>query len=331
MKYLSHNQINKQKWDACVEASTQRIVYALSWYLDVVAPGWAALVLEQGNQYKAVMPLPEARKFGIKYVFQPVFCQQLGIFSIIEDIDYSEFTSVFLQQYSYISNYNFNTENSKLLLFSFNQKLKVKQYYTHHLHLNHPYEDIYKNYSRDRKINLKRALKKNLTVKQSNDIEPLITMFKEDVARRINGGVSEYSYELLRQLYIKLNEKQMEFLYYTYTLDGEIDSGCLFIMYANKIIYLFSAASVKGRKNNGRTYIINLITKKFANKPYILDFESHPDNLAINHVYQGFGSEDTLYYQVSYNNFPKPLQVIKEARRLFYQQLLPAFQPKSKA
>ena len=44
IKYLQHGEINKEKWDDCINLSPRGLVYALSWYLDAVHPGWEALV-----------------------------------------------------------------------------------------------------------------------------------------------------------------------------------------------------------------------------------------------------------------------------------------------
>jgi len=54
------------------------MVYGCSWYLDIVCPEWEALVQDD---YEAIFPLTCNRKFGIRYLYQPFFTQQLGIFS----------------------------------------------------------------------------------------------------------------------------------------------------------------------------------------------------------------------------------------------------------
>jgi hypothetical protein len=58
------------------EAFNSRI-YANSWFLDRTAVEWDALVY---GDYEYVMPLPVRRKLGIRYLYQPLYSQQLGIF-----------------------------------------------------------------------------------------------------------------------------------------------------------------------------------------------------------------------------------------------------------
>ena len=78
VQYLSYQQIDKQKWDACIDDTQNGLVYAYTFYLDGMAKHWDALVLDD---YEAVMPLPWNKKFGIGYLYTPPFIQQLGIFS----------------------------------------------------------------------------------------------------------------------------------------------------------------------------------------------------------------------------------------------------------
>ncbi len=76
--YQENYQLNKQKWDACIAKSFNGIIYAYSWYLDIVSPGWKGLV---EDDYISVMPLCSRKKIGISYLFQPFFTQQHGVFS----------------------------------------------------------------------------------------------------------------------------------------------------------------------------------------------------------------------------------------------------------
>ena len=78
IKYVAQQQVDKNKWDACIERSSNGLIYGYSFYLDSMAKHWDALVL---NDYEAVMPLTWNRKWGIKYLYQPPLTPQLGIFS----------------------------------------------------------------------------------------------------------------------------------------------------------------------------------------------------------------------------------------------------------
>ena len=77
IQYLSYHQIDKHKWDACIDSAENGLVYGYSIYLDTMANYWDALVL---NDYETVMPLTWNRKYGIYYLYQPPFTACLGIF-----------------------------------------------------------------------------------------------------------------------------------------------------------------------------------------------------------------------------------------------------------
>ena len=78
IRYVTYQQIDKAKWDACIASVDNGSIYAYSFYLDTMAKHWDALIL---NDYEAVMPLTWNKKYGIAYLYQPFFTASLGIFS----------------------------------------------------------------------------------------------------------------------------------------------------------------------------------------------------------------------------------------------------------
>ena len=78
IQHLKHDQIDKWKWDETIKHSFNGTIYAYSWYLDIVCPGWEALIK---NDHEYVMPLTAGKKYGVDYIYPPFFSQQLGIFS----------------------------------------------------------------------------------------------------------------------------------------------------------------------------------------------------------------------------------------------------------
>ncbi|TAE87084.1 MAG: hypothetical protein EAY81_04625, partial [Bacteroidetes bacterium] len=101
IKYLSHQEIDKIKWDDCIAQSNNELIYAYSWYLDIVAPGWEALVL---NDYEVVMPLPTTTKY-LNVIYQPFFAQQLGIFNTqnLKHFTVSDFIKAIPAKFKYIN------------------------------------------------------------------------------------------------------------------------------------------------------------------------------------------------------------------------------------
>jgi len=42
--YHKHHEIDRDRWDECIRKSFNGIIYAYSWYLDIVSPQWEALI-----------------------------------------------------------------------------------------------------------------------------------------------------------------------------------------------------------------------------------------------------------------------------------------------
>ena len=61
INYLTNEQIDKSRWDDCVAHAVNGNVYAFSWYLDIVHPGWEALVEMIDGNYVTIMPISPLR------------------------------------------------------------------------------------------------------------------------------------------------------------------------------------------------------------------------------------------------------------------------------
>ena len=110
IQFLEHKNIDKKKWDDCIQHASNGIVYANSWYLDIVSPGWNALI---ADDYSTVFPLTWKKKYGFYYLHQPFFTQQLGVFSNQKNITektIQEFLDAIPGQYRLIE-IQLNTEN----------------------------------------------------------------------------------------------------------------------------------------------------------------------------------------------------------------------------
>jgi hypothetical protein len=313
IRFLRHQQIDKKQWDALIEESQQGQVYALSWYLDVVSPLWEALVqLDEQGKYKVVMPLPCLKKLNFKYLQQPLFCQQLGVFNKVgkvSDQTYKEFLTSLKRKFNLIINYQFNTDNT------LPQEFHLAHTYTLYLNLSKPYAQLQQHYTHDRKLNLKRAHRAGLQVQESDTIEPLISFFRSETAPRIYGGVSDDAYDILRRLYVILKERGLAKLLYSVDAQGRKNAGCLFIIWRNRIVYIFNAAAAHGRKLNGRTLMLDFMIQAYAGQDYIFDFESPDDREPdIVRFYKSFGPETMPIQMLQYNHLPKPIKLIRNLR-----------------
>ena len=152
MLLLIHDLLHKgeeldlDKYNSCIENSIQSRVYAFSWYLDIVSDNWDALVL---NDYEAVMPIPWNSKFGLKYVVQPCFCQQLNVYSKrnIEKLSLISFFKSIPIRFLFC--------NLSLGFQIIHKDIITKQNFI--LELNKTYDIVFKNYRKDRKKEFKKS------------------------------------------------------------------------------------------------------------------------------------------------------------------------------
>jgi len=77
IRHIKHSEIDRAKWDQTILSSVYPLVFAQSFYLDATFPGWDALVI---GDYESVFPLTQKEKLGIRYLHQPSFTPQLGVY-----------------------------------------------------------------------------------------------------------------------------------------------------------------------------------------------------------------------------------------------------------
>lgn len=280
IQYLKHNEIDKTKWDACISEASNSLVYAESWYLDIVSPNWEALV---ADDYDYVMPLPLKRKFGVPYLVQPPLTQQLGVFSSFE-IDQKTISS-FIRKNPYFSYHlHLNYKNS------FKEASILPNYV---LNLKPSYHETQKHYSKNTKRNLKNASNHNIhttEIEYDHFLSFYHSVEKTFVAPKknlVNNFIQEGSHKNVLKLYGAYNEK-----------DEMLAALCL-LLSAKRLIYLLPVSNEQGKEVSAMFKIIDDIILKNAESDATLDFEgSRIDGIA--RFYRGFGAELQTYYELKH-------------------------------
>ena len=150
MKLLKNKEIDFKKWDQVILGSETPLVFAQSFYLNATSPGWSALV---SDNYKSVMPVTANKKLGIKYILQPPFTPQLGIFGLYNSSIENEFFSLLKEKYKYIS-IELNSSNTNSVAEAKNKRTFVIEY-------DQPYK-----YNSNTKRNIAKAAKLNLKLEE---------------------------------------------------------------------------------------------------------------------------------------------------------------------
>ena len=302
IRKLTHQEIDKKKWDDCIHHAFNGNAYALSWYLDIVHPEWEALV---AGPYDRVMPLTGKIKWGISYLFTPYFVQQLGVFS--KAVVTPEVVNDFLDkipEYYRFAEYNLNMYNQP------DEKgfelIPNKNYL---LGLINQYSITAGKYATNTKRNLKKALSNHLTVGTGVKPEEVVLLFRQNRGKNL-AKWKDFHYLRLQHLMYMAIHKGKGIVYGVYTQENELCAGAFFLKSNNRIIFLFSGANPIAREKQAMTFLLDKVIHQFSGTQYILDFEgSNNENLA--RFYHGFGAREVTYYRYYLNNLPFLLKQLK--------------------
>lgn len=321
--YLTREQLDASQWDALIACAEQGIPYGYSWYLDVVAEEWGALVWPSAEQYTLVLPLPYRKKWALNVLYQPHFCQFLGFFwkETPSDEALLRCLNQMLDRYEYISSYCFEPlQLPRVRSLLSRLGLSVKVLHTHTLELRRPYSEIVKGYTADRRRNLRIGKARQWAIVRSQDPTPLISLFKSHHASKIEGNVAQDSYTRLTRLIVCLEKYRKMELLYALNSDQKVCAGVLLAIDRGRIIYLFNAANDEGRHGNARTVLLDDFIRQKSSASAIFDFES-PEISPIADFYKSFGATPTPYLLIGQNQLPVPLRQIQQARKGLFRFL----------
>jgi len=302
IKYFKHNEIDKKKWDDCIEHSINNLIYSYSWYLDIVCPNWNALV---EDDYISLMPLTAGKKYGIDYLYPPYFAQQLGVFSKekLSNEKVEEFLNAIPSHYKFIELY-LNTQNT----FEF-PGFEVKKNINIELDLNSSYETLRKKFSEDTKRNIKKAEKNQIHLQKNISPSEVLNIFRKNTGKKIS-NLTDKNYKVLLKLIHICIEKGYAEVWGAFTKENKLSAGVVWLIKNNRAIFLFSATNAEAKKTGGMFFLINTFIRENSGRGIILDFEG--SNLAgLARFYKGFGSTENVYLQARKNNLPKLVRWIK--------------------
>jgi len=299
IRHLLPNEIDHKKWDNCINESFNGNIYALSWYLNIIHPEWEALV---EDDYKRIMPLPVSKKYGISYMLQPFFIQQLGIFSKskLNPEKIEEFINAIPLKIKYID-INLNIHNW-LASDNFNQINNIN----HLLDLVSAYKIIKKNYSSNAKRNLKKAENNNLQLMKNIKPNELIFLFKNNKGKEID-SFDESDYKKLERLIYMSIHKGMGILYGVYNSSNQLCASAFFTLHNHRLVFMFSGSNHLAKENGAMFFLIDSVIREHSPSMVTLDFEGSNDR-NLSRFYKGFGSKEVFYKRIKINRLNFPLK-----------------------
>lgn len=306
IRLLKHNEINKRRWDDCINKSFNGNVYALSWYLDIVHPNWNALI---ENDYERVMPLTNSKKFGLSYMFQPFFVQQLGVFSTsqLSQDDVDNFINAIPQQYL-LTQYRLNSYNKV----DYDSDI-IAKHRNVELDLIYDYQYLYNNYNNNTKRNLAKAEAAGLSINNNINPEIIINLFRNNRGKDVKHW-KDKEYNRLLELINTAISQECCFTIGINDLDNNTIAGAVFMHSHDRIIFLFSGSDEAHKDKHALTMLLDNVIREFSETQYTLDFEGS-DNDGLARFYKGFGGAEVFYPEVKYNNLKGILKFIYKLMR----------------
>jgi hypothetical protein len=266
-------------YDKCISTSPNGLVYALSWYLDIVCPAWEILSTEDQT---SVMPLPVSRSFGRKVLKQPEFAWQLGVFST--RIPSPEVIRHFIR--SIPTGYRFR----RLCLNKFNvvDTNRARFQNTAELDLIRPYRQIRSRYGPSLKKSLENAASGALSYVNNITVhEMLMFAYKLDRFNRHRLNPQEIS--ILRLIATNAVRYRSGQIWASYDQHNNLIATVLFLVFRGRASMLHAAASSEGLASGGIEYLIDRFIEANAEENLVLCVDN-PSNRKLMDILQGYGS-----------------------------------------
>ena len=299
--YITRDRIDIAKWNTCIDAADNGLIYGYSFYLDHMATLWDGLVL---GDYEAVMPLTWNKKYGIAYLYQPFLTAQLGLFG--KNIS-AELLGAFLNSIpSKFKYWDFYLNHGNVFALN-NFSLYRRANYV--LNLYRSYEDITGGYRENIIRNIKKAEQAGCTASKDFDEEKVIELAIEQMntySKESKGNVTRF-----RTLYKYLYQRQQATTYGIFSPKDELLASCVFFFSHNRAYYILVGNHPNGRTIGASHALIDAFIKDHAGKNMVLDFEgSDIRNLAF--FYSSYGAMEENFAGIRLNRLPVFLRWMKK-------------------
>ncbi|MCX6327431.1 MAG: hypothetical protein NT144_12410 [Bacteroidia bacterium] len=298
--YHKNNEIDREQWDNCIKNSPGVKPYAYSWYLDIMSPGWEALV---DDDYDSVFPVPCFSRFGIQYVATPVFLQQLGAFSpdkpaskaIIEFFDYMpEFYKLIdlcVAQEFQIDGY------------------KVTEKANFELDLSKSYEKLWDNFSPHCRRNMVTSAKKKPELVSDVTPDEIIDLFILNKGKDLK-GIKVRDYQRLKNLMNFCLKNKKGRIIGVRAAKRKLIYGVFIVETHGNMTLLLVVNTPQSRERRIGYFVVNELIRNHSSTRTILDFAGSSIPSIASYM-ESFGCEKVPFYRIYRNRLFWPVRIMK--------------------
>lgn len=300
--FLRHHEVDKQRWDACINSAANSLIYGYSFYLDAMAPRWNALV---EKDYNWVLPLPHRQKFGITYLYQPAFTQQLGVFARRpQEVPTNDILKALQERYRFCEmRWNYATTHLQ-------ETISQAPATNYILDLKDSYANISERYSKDLRRNLQRGAKFPFKYIPLEDYHICIHLYQQYYGNRMP-HVKANDYKAFEQVCKYAAANGMLVCRQVVNENDEVLALALLLSDGKRLYNMMNTTTTAGRKTEANHILLDCIIREFCQRPMLFDFEGS-DLPGVKAFYQNFSPVDQPYYAIRYNRLPWPVRMLKK-------------------
>jgi hypothetical protein len=284
IRFLGHNEIERAKWDGCIAGSSFETLYPYSWYLDLVSPGWEALVK---GDYDMVMPLTHTRKYRFHFLLQPILAQQLGVFSRKrpEEEDLQEFIRGIPGRFMVVD----------ICLNCHNLKLPEGTRKYNRVNYELDLRDSATTYSENTRRNLQKGLSHPFEFRNIDAGQYLDLKFSPEEEITVDR-------DYLENLFRGLTEMKRAEIFGLF-LEDELQAAAILGYAESRVIYMNGCSNTSGKETRAMFVLMDRLINLSREKYPVFDFEG--SNLpGIARFFDGFGGFSTVYPRIVKTKIP---------------------------
>lgn len=283
IRYIRRSSIDTVKWDECIRKAAAPLIYAQSWYLDITCDHWDALVLDD---YAAVMPVPYTRKMGISLALQPIFCQQLGVFSSspVSTSLLNAFIEALPKRFRWV----------RLYLNYLNRAENLTEIRSNHvLDMTPDILSLRRAYHPSVVRNIRKSEKNGYRLSEEVDLTSIMDLFREQ-NREKGIGLNDVTMRRFEDILKTARTQGILNPIGLYSNEGGLCGVGVYLVDEKRVYYVLGATSEEGRRLSALFCIMDRLIEKKAGSGLILDFEGSQIE-GVSRFFQKFGAENVPY------------------------------------
>lgn len=298
IQIISAREVDPEKWNHCIGSHSHGLIYSRKEYLDELCDHWQALILQD---YKAILPLPWRRKYGVRYAYIPSFVQQTGITGTASE---AERQALFTQVHRFVQYGDIH------LNFSHHPQpdFPVTARTNFVIDLSPSIEQVRRAYRNDLRENIRKAAANELQYSKALPAEAILH-FREQYAPRFEKMHTE-DFERFNKLCELYQQTGKCLARKVSTPTGIVLATAVLLKDERRIYHLMNTTLPEGRALAANHFLIDQVLAEFAGTAFCFDMEGS-ERPGVKQFYAGFGPVNQPYFHYHFNRLPWPLRLLK--------------------